>query len=75
MLQSGGDDVVAADGGQAGIDACVAVQAGGAGFDIVFTDLGVVTFLGVTFARTYRDEQARIQSMQAWYGAKNRIGG
>ena len=50
MLQSGGDDVVAADGGQAGIDAFVAAQAGGAAFDIVFTDLGMPHVDGHTVA-------------------------
>jgi CheY-like chemotaxis protein len=40
-LEGDGHLVTAADGGQRGIDTCIAAQENGAPFDIVITDLGM----------------------------------
>jgi CheY-like chemotaxis protein len=54
MLGSGGDHVVAANSGQAGIDAFAAARSAGEEFSVVFTDLGMPHVDGRRVARAVK---------------------
>jgi DNA-binding response OmpR family regulator len=59
-LEADGHGVTTADGGQAGIDAFAAAEAGGAPFEVVITDLGMPYVDGRTVAAAVKSVRSTV---------------